>query len=34
LQTGADDSENMFHPYRAKVFEELLKDVQRAKLKS
>ena len=32
LETGADDSENMFHPYRTKILDELLKDAQRAKL--
>lgn len=31
LQTGAADSENMFHPYRTKVFDELLKDVHKVK---
>ena len=31
-KTGADDSENMFHPYRTKILDELLEDADRAKL--
>lgn len=31
-KTGADDSENMFQPYRTKILDELLEDAQRAKL--
>jgi len=31
-RTGANDSENMFQPYRTKILEELLKDADKAKL--
>jgi len=31
LKTGANDSENMFHSYRTKILDELLRDVDREK---
>lgn len=34
LKTGADDSENMFHPYRTKILEDLLRDADRKKLET
>ena len=34
LKTGADDSENMFHSYRTKILEDLLRDVDRKRLET
>jgi len=34
LKTGADDSENMFHSYRTKILEDLLRDADRKKLET